>query len=129
MKMTLKGFKQNPWLWIFVILGTYFLIRVSGFSSLSWDDPELVFSNPDVIHSQFFNVWKRSYQGMYMPLTMSVYILEYSLFKAWAGGYHMVSWLLHLCNALLLFNILKRIPQLQSWSGFLMCLFAQHINP
>ena len=126
MKMTLKGFKQNPWLWIFVILGTYFLIRVSGFSSLSWDDPELVFSNPDVIHSQFFNVWKRSYQGMYMPLTMSVYILEYSLFKAWAGGYHMVSWLLHLCNALLLFNILKRIPQLQSWSGFLMCLFAFH---
>ncbi|MCX7636018.1 MAG: glycosyltransferase family 39 protein, partial [Syntrophales bacterium] len=60
------------------------------------------------------------------PLTLLSHALDWSLFGSWAGGYHLVSLLLHIGAVLLLFLFLNKTTK-QLWpSAIVAALFAVH---
>lgn len=126
MKRLIHIFTESPWIYTCLILCSIIAYKVAHFSAISWDDPELVFNNKDVVHGQLIEFWVTSYQGMYMPLTMHLYRIQYLVFQNWAGGYHLTSWSLHVLNAFLIYNIFNRFDTLKHYRGLLMFVFAIH---
>jgi tetratricopeptide (TPR) repeat protein len=60
------------------------------------------------------------------PLTWLSHMLDYQLFKNWAGGYHLVNVFFHILNTLILFYVLKRMTG-ELWpSAFVAAAFALH---
>lgn len=126
MKRLVLKVSSEPWVYFTLALSLYIAFKTAFFSAISWDDPELVFNNIDILQSRVSEFWKSSYQGMYMPLTMHAYHIQYLIFENWAGGYHLTSWALHVLNALLVYNIVKQIAVLQHFRGFLFFVFTLH---
>jgi protein O-mannosyl-transferase len=60
------------------------------------------------------------------PLTLISHALDWSLFKDRASGHHLISLLLHIGNALLLFLFLNKITKNLWPSAFVAALFALH---
>ncbi len=60
------------------------------------------------------------------PLTWISHILDYQLFKGWAGGGHLVNVGFHILNTLLLFYILMRMTRAMWPSAFVAAVFALH---
>jgi len=60
------------------------------------------------------------------PLTLISHALDWSLFKDHAGGHHLISLLLHIGSALLLFLFLNKITKNLWPSAFVAALFALH---
>jgi protein O-mannosyl-transferase len=60
------------------------------------------------------------------PLTLISHALDWSLFKDHAGGHHLISLLLHIGSALLLFLLLNKITKNLWPSAFVAALFALH---
>jgi tetratricopeptide (TPR) repeat protein len=60
------------------------------------------------------------------PVTWLSLMLDYQLFKDWAGGYHLVNVLFHIINTLLLFYVLMRMTGAVWPSAFVAAAFAMH---
>ena len=60
------------------------------------------------------------------PVTWLSLMLDYQLFKGWAGGYHLVNVLFHIFNALILFYVLMRMTRALWPSAFVAAAFALH---
>jgi protein O-mannosyl-transferase len=103
---------------------------------LLWDDRNLIVENPYLRLSslpglafredfwQLTNSPKAS--GMYRPLVLLSYWLEFGIWRLNPLGYHLSGLLLHLTNALLTFALARRIG-LTTWAALLTALlFAVH---
>jgi len=88
-----------------IFLWMYF--PVISYPPFTWDDRELILENPAVIQKNFLKILTLPYTGNYMPVTMSVIALLYSLQKnilVLRGFILMLHWI----NTWLLFRILKK---------------------
>lgn len=72
----------------------YYLIRNAAVQGFSWEHVRTVFSS--------------CYVGNYAPVQMLSYMLDYSLWGLWPGGYYLGNLLLHLANAALIYVVLIR---------------------
>jgi tetratricopeptide (TPR) repeat protein len=85
------------------------------------DDYGIVAVNPAIrtiapLHALATPYWgEHSNAGVYRPLTIFSFSLEYPLWHRWAGGYRLTNLLLHAFNGFLLFLLARRL--LQSTSG------------
>jgi protein O-mannosyl-transferase len=122
-----------------IIAGTFVAyepIRHNGF--VNYDDDRYITENPNVTGgiTRTSIVWAftKPHFFMWHPLTTLSHMLDYQLFGLNPSGHHLVSVLLHIANALLLFWILKNITGAirhtnggQVWaSAFVAAVFALH---
>jgi Flp pilus assembly protein TadD len=66
------------------------------------------------------------YASNWHPVTWLSHILDYQLFKNWAGGGHLINILLHILNTLLLFYVLAKMTGAVWPSAFVAAAFALH---
>jgi Flp pilus assembly protein TadD len=90
---------------------------VRGHELLNWDDKNLILTNPYIYPTpQISEFWKAPYQNLYMPITYSTWALlstQAHTFHADTDDmtldprpFHIANWVLHTCNAILVFLIL-----------------------
>jgi len=106
----------------------YLPVRAHGFVGL--DDPIYVRDNP---HVQTGLTWENAkwafttgHAGNWHPLTWLSHMLDASLFDMDAGAHHVVNVVLHVANALLLFDVLRRMTGATARAALVAALFALH---
>jgi protein O-mannosyl-transferase len=81
------------------------------------DDILVVAANERIRHIQPFHFLTQSYwgdlnhAGIYRPLTIFTFSLEYPIWKVWAPGYRLTNLLLHTLNGLLVFLLARTLLQ------------------
>jgi protein O-mannosyl-transferase len=111
-----------------IILFIYAPVRHYGF--LSYDDPEYVSENAQVIRGLTGQgvLWAftTGHASNWHPVTWLSHMLDVQIFGMNAGRHHLTNLLLHLANALLLFGILYRTTGAWRRSAMVAVLFAAH---
>lgn len=106
--------------WIFALLLTAAVIAAyqpAWHGGFIWDDDAYVtgnklLSSPDGLKRIWFSFDSPS---QYFPFTYTVLRLEYSLWGLHSTGYHWVNILLHAANALLLWQLLRKLNVPGAW--------------
>ena len=102
------------------------------------DDYGIVSANPAIrtiapLHFLATPYWgEKSDAGIYRPLTLFSFALEYPLWRRWAPGYRLVNLLLHAVNGLLVFFLARGLLQSPSagWAASVLCLVhPAHTEP
>jgi Tfp pilus assembly protein PilF len=110
--------------------GIVLLVIIAFFPALSggfiWDDDAYVTGNalltaPDGLKRIWFSLDSPS---QYFPLTYTTFFIERGLWGLNPAGYHWVNLLLHAANALLVWQLLKRLSVPGSWLAA--AIFALH---
>ena len=92
----------------------------------NWDDEGYVLENPLVKAINPSSIFSEYVMGNYHPITVLIQAIEYHFFAENATGFHVVSLLLHLINALLVFYFVLKLTK-QSLPAFICALlFAIH---
>ncbi|MGB8226785.1 MAG: tetratricopeptide repeat protein [Sedimentisphaerales bacterium] len=122
--------------WSFLIYLTLMLTtfvvfyQVHSFEFVNYDDPAMVYKNPDVQAGITLKTIKWAFYNedwcMWHPLTWFSHMLDWQLFGNNAGGHHLVSLIFHIANTLLLFIVLKKMTGALWSSAFVAALFALH---
>ncbi len=110
-------------LMVLFVLAAYQPVWRAGFI---WDDDVYVTENklltaPDGLSRIWFS---KDSPSQYFPLVYTAFRFERGLWGLSPVGYHWVNLLLHAANALLLWQVLKRLGVRGAWIGA--CLFALH---
>lgn len=88
----------------------------------TWDDGTYVFNNPYIREFSVANLISlvdRPYEGLYGPVQMLSYMIDYRIWGLDPFGYHLSNVLIHAANSVLAFFVLRRLT-----SSFLLALFA-----
>ena len=116
---------------IFLIFASFIAyIRILGNGFVSFDDYRYIVENnhiksginPESIKWAFSAVVFSNWH----PLTWLSHMLDWSLFKDYAGGHHLISLLLHIGSVLFLFFFLNRMTKNLWASAFAAALFSLH---
>jgi len=81
---------------------------------VNWDDPEYLFSNPLVTNGGFWDLFTSLHRGLYKPLTLATFWLEYHLFGFHAWLSHGINLALHLLNTALVFKLAETLAKAPS---------------
>ena len=124
--------KKYTYLIVILLIVVSFIAysRVLGNDFVSFDDNRYIIENnhiksgvnPESIKWAFTAVVFSNWH----PLTWLSHMLDWSLFKDYAGGHHLISLLFHIGAALLLFFCLNRMTSDLWSSAFVAALFALH---
>jgi Flp pilus assembly protein TadD len=108
---------------VFVTVAAYLPVRDAGFI---WNDDSMLQANPLIRQAGgWYRAWfNRPVGGDFVPATTSVLWVEWRLWDDNPLGYHADSVLLHVCSALLLWRILRRLKIPGAWMAA--ALFAIH---
>lgn len=111
-----------------LVLGVY--LQIIGHDWVHWDDDTYVFANPNVLEglSAASARWAliALHGGTWQPVTWVSYLVDASLHGPRPGWFHLTSLLLHLANAILLFEWLRRLTGATGRSAFVAAVFAVH---
>lgn len=104
-------------------LAVYFPLHSAGFF---WDDLYWIVNNPFVHRwSGLVNIWFQPDTFLqYYPLTTTGFLLQWMLWGTHPLGYHIVSVLLQIFNAILLWRLLLRLRFRAAW--LMAAIFAIH---
>ncbi|MBN1522393.1 MAG: hypothetical protein JW928_07660 [Candidatus Aureabacteria bacterium] len=105
----------------------FFPVLQCGF--VNFDDNRYIYENRDILHADkdaVVNFFSRCYVGLYLPLTMLSFALDFTLWRLSPAGFHAMNLFLHLCNVMLVFTILKRLLKDRRPAFFVCLLFAVH---
>jgi hypothetical protein len=69
---------------------------------------------------------KHSTAGIYRPLTIFSFSLEYPLWHRWAGGYRLTNLLIHTINGFLIFLLARSLLQSQGGALFASAIYLAH---
>ena len=116
---------------LFLVLGTAAVYwQVHGFDFVNYDDMDYISQNPHIQKGLSFGsiIWAftTGYFCNWHPVTWLSYLLDFQIFRLWAGGYHLVNLFFHILNALLLFSVFRKMTGRTWQSGFVAALFALH---
>jgi protein O-mannosyl-transferase len=125
--------RVSPDLWICAGLLAAILVaylRVCNFDFVSLDDQVYVLNNPHVRSGLTAGaaLWafKFAYAGYWFPLTLVSYMMDWQIYGASAGGYHLTNVLLHGASTLLLYGVLCRMTGTRWRSAFVAFVFGLH---
>jgi hypothetical protein len=120
-----------------VLVGAVLIVGVCFANSLPndfiLDDYPIVATNAAIrtispIHDLLTPYWgKHSTAGIYRPLTIFSFSLEYPVWHRWAGGYRLTNLVIHTVNGFLLFLLARSL--LQSLSGALLAAAIYLVHP
>ena len=112
-----------------VITGILYL-PVKSHSFIGLDDGFYLTGNPHVQQGLTFQSFRWAFttteNSNWHPLTWLSLMLDWQLYRSWAGGHHLTSLVLHILNTLLLFLLLNRTTRAMWRSAFVAALFAWH---
>ncbi len=114
---------------VLAILTIWLYAPARGFEFVNWDDPWYILNNPHIQSWSFANLKSIATEAVtrnYAPLTIFSFLIEYTIWGDWAGGYHLVNVLLHAGNAILVFLLLKQLTGRTSLAAATAVLFAVH---
>ncbi len=111
--------------------------QTASFEFLYFDDDNSVFKNEHILGGVTSKslVWAFTeyHAGYWQPATAISHMVDVELyhdplspFEQWAGGHHLTNVLLHACNSILLFLLLRRLTGALWPSAFAAALFALH---
>lgn len=104
--------------------------QVHSFDFINYDDNRYVTENRHVVTGLTIDniIWAftASHFFMWHPVTSLSHMLDCELFALNAGGHHLVNLAIHIANALLLFEILRRMTNRIWPSAFVAAVFALH---
>lgn len=107
---------RKPVLWVVLVpLLVYANSLGNGFT---FDDHAIVEDNPSVLSVDLGHIFSspywpnRDHAGLYRPLTTLSLALNYALHGFDPFGYHVVNVLLHICNALLVYVLMRHLLRL-----------------
>ena len=121
---------HSKYLWVILLiisLAWTFLLyfRVISFEFINWDDNAYIYQNKDIKEltiSSISKLFSSFYLGMYQPLTMLSFSLEYSFFGLNPSIFHADNLILHLFNVCLVFIFIRNLTG-NSLSSFIVSLF------
>jgi tetratricopeptide (TPR) repeat protein len=109
-----------------VTVGLY--ARTANFGYIDYDDSNYYYANTHLSSGLTWNgIWWAltvPYSGNWHPLTWIVYMAEVSLFGIRAGPVHVLNFCLHAANAVLLFDLLRRMTGRRWPAAIAAALFA-----
>ncbi|MDP4266138.1 MAG: tetratricopeptide repeat protein [Bacteroidota bacterium] len=120
--------------WLIVLIGILLLVFLVYSNSINnsftnRDDKENVLKNNDIKAlslTNLKNIFTSSYLGMYSPLTMVSYAIDYSIKGLNPHMFHLTNLILHLFNCMLVFLLFRVITGNLFISGFVALLFGIH---
>jgi len=83
---------------------------VYDYAFLGWDDRVHTIDNPHIGETAYF--WTHFEQGMYMPLSFSIWSVLFRLLGPSAAAFHLVNLLFHALGAVLVFLVLERLLEM-----------------
>lgn len=104
---------------------TYSKLFSAGF--ISWDDGDVLLNNKDVHRFDIKAFFTSYYVGNYAPITMIGFAIDWFLFKGNAMLHHGISVLLHIVNAVLVFQLCRYL--LNNNLKALICAIVFCIHP
>ena len=108
-------------------LAIYWPVWQFGF--LNWDDPWYVVENSQIRSWDLANLFRIASEPSvknYAPLTTLSFLIDYTLWGDFAGGYHATNLLLHAVNAVLVYALLWQLSGSRGVSLLTAALFAIH---
>ena len=111
---------------LFLSIATVIAYQPAWRAGFIWDDDVYVTTNPLLTAPDGFGrIWfSMDSPSQYFPLTYTVFRLEHGLWGLNPAGYHWVNILLHAANALLVWQLLKRLGVPGAWLAA--AIFALH---
>ena len=115
----------------FLVLATLTVFwQTSEFDFVNYDDDRYVTKNQYIrsglTQDNILWAFTDAYEGNWHPLTWISHMLDVQLFGMSPGMHHLASVALHICNALLVFGVFRRMTG-EIWkSDFVAALFALH---
>ncbi len=76
---------------------------------ISWDDPEMVFSNTAVHEFDFKALFGKAYVGNFIPISMLLHALAWKLSGANDWGHHVLNLILHVFNGWMAFQLGQKL--------------------
>jgi len=127
--------KPNEKKYIVYILLAIILITITAYSNsinnkfTNWDDKDYITDNndiKDITVNNIKNFFSKGYVGMYQPVTMLAYSLEYNIFGSKPSVFHITNLILHLINIVLVFYLIFSLTGKVSSASFVSLFFAIH---
>jgi len=118
--------RLRGWLWgLLLAAATVAAYQPVWHAGFVWDDNSILLDNPLPRHADGWRqAWTQLVSEDYVPVAITSYWLEWRLWGARPLGYHLDNVLLHVCGALLLWRILRRLKIPGAWLAA--ALFALH---
>jgi len=111
----------------------YYHTFLNGF--VQWDDPTVIEYNRVVTEpsfSRFVWIFFNGFNGVFRPVTYTVYMITFSLFGLEPAAYHGVSLLFHLLTVLMVFNFVfslsKRNWNIAAIASIVFALHPMHVE-
>lgn len=105
-------------------------LQTAWFEFVNWDDDQYVSRNTRVRQGLSWASLAWAFVAVeasnWHPLTWLSYLVDSTLFGAWAGGYHLTSVAWHLATSLLLYLLLRRLTGEVWRSALVAMIFAVH---
>lgn len=119
-------FVDTPWLLaIVLVVFTLLAYEPVWHAGFIWDDDVLIVENQMITGTDgLHRFWLTTEAPDYLPLTSSLWWLEWRAWGRDATGYHVANVLLHVINAVLVWIILRRLRVPGAWLAAL--VFALH---
>ena len=114
------GFGKRNWIFALLLVAAVIIAyQPAWHGGFIWDDDAYVTGNNLLWSSNGLKrIWfSFDSPSQYFPLTYTVLRLEYSLWGLHSTGYHWVNILLHAANALLLWQLLRKLNIPGAWLG------------
>ena len=128
-----RFFKKHPEYSVYLVLALLCLIiyaQVVRFEFIVLDDNMYVTENPWVQQAFSWGSLRWAFTTGYFfnwhPMTWLSHMLDFTLYGMSAGGHHATSGLLHLANAILVFELVRRLTGAWGRSALVALLFAVH---
>lgn len=122
-----KLLKWAPY--IVILISAIVYSRALTCKFVFYDDDIYVLTNTyikDCSLSSINAIFRAFYMGNYHPLTMVVYMIEYSLFGLNPLPYHALNLVLHLVNVFLAYKLAERLSNNKTIATIVCTLFALH---
>ncbi len=123
--------RQSLWFAIALTLVTLFAYLPAMNSGFIWDDDDYVINNETLRDaSGLWRIWSDpKATPQYYPFVHSTFWLEYQTWGLAAPGYHVVNVLIHLVNALLLWQLCRRLEIPAAWLiGLIFAIHPVHVE-
>ncbi|MFC1637709.1 tetratricopeptide repeat protein [Candidatus Margulisiibacteriota bacterium] len=112
---------------LLILVPLLLFAKISSFEYINWDDSENIYQNEVFIDPQpLKNIWLSFRNPSYLPLTYTLFYLQW---LAGAGSpqlFHIISIILHILNMLLIFWVLKKLKFGDAPAFFIALIYGIH---
>lgn len=107
-----------------LVFTLYSQILHAEFSFL--DDNYNIAQNPYFLTHNLDKIWSRSFFGLYVPMSYTIWYFIWDLFPGGSEPFHLLNMFLHVTNVVLLFSLLRKLRVQNLIAVFCALLFLLH---